>query len=532
MDESKLILKAEKFLNNIDKNKPDFKINSLDEFNKVYGQINENLQYLQSFKEKMDLSGYSAPFRSLNKYGISSQTENDLDDSSELARHNHHFRIKATTKKNILDRIKASIDAHKIVLGNLESYAQLQCMKCNKKYRPSKYWSKNRKCDCESTEFKFIINETNVYRLEILKYLPLSGNYMVLMSQLSNWGRNSLKKVLNILKTQRKSVVTNVSPRIKLKENGRWTTKRISLDSEFANSYEEELRKRYGKNFRIEKLDFHRSKPSLVNDKHTRKALALAYVRYSEEIVEKHKEKAIESNIRNIKNLQKYDQIIKEINQNKPPHIKKEDNTNITEYHEIEEWRENKKIEKLKENELMDKYGNLNRILERDIQRRKTIKDTIFTMIAPTLITWDIFKYYLTTSSDKRKRYTGPFPYLRNDIDRQQRQIFQISTKVVKILSEYENEKIINIPEMDLLLYEKFKFERKNSHRHINHNIFSAALIKQKNENISTKKLSQIFKVKESEIEKELKQINEVDKPRTNRSKKLSQNFLELAKKK
>ena len=85
---------------------------------------------------------------------------------------------------------------------------------------------------------------------------------------------------------------------------------------------------------------------------------------------------------------------------------------------------------------------------------------------------------------------------------------------------------------MDLLLYEKFKFERKNSHRHINHNIFSAALIKQKNENISTKKLSQIFKVKESEIEKELKQINEVDKPRTNRSKKLSQNFLELAKKK
>lgn len=531
MDESKLILKSEEFLNNIDKNKPDFKIDSLDEFNKVYGQFQENLKYLQNLKEKMDLSGYSAPFRSLNKYGISSQSDNDLDDSSELARHNHHFRIKATTKKNILDRIKASIDAHKIVLGNLESYAVLHCEKCNKNYRPSKYWSKNKKCDCGGTDFKFIIKESNVYRLEILEYLPLSGNYMVLMSQLSNWGRNSLKKVLSILKTQRKSVVTNVSPIIKIKENGRWITKRISLDSEFANSYEEELRKQYGKNFRIEKLDFHRSKPNLINDKHTRKALALAYVRYSEEVVEKHKEQVIHENIRNIENLQKYDEIIKEINQSKPSHIKEEDYSNIGEYNEIEEWRHNKKIEKLKESGLMDEYGNLNRILERDIERRQLIEDTVFVMIAPTLIIWDMFKYYLITSPDKRKRYAGPFPYLRSDIDRQQRQVFKMSAKVVEILQK-EGEKIINVPEMDLILYEKFHFERKNTHRHLKHNLFSAALIKQKNPDFSLKELSEVFNVSEDNIEKELKQLDEVDKPRSDRSKRLSENFLELARKK
>ncbi len=531
MDESKLILKAEKFLNTIDENKPKFNIQSIEEFNQVYKHFQENLDYLQTFKEKMDLSGYSAPFRSLNKYGISSQTENDLDDSAELARHNHHFRIKATTKKNILDRIKASIDAHKIVLGNLESYAQFQCTKCNKKYRPSKYWSNKKKCKCNHTEFKFIINKSNVYRLEILEYLPLSGNYMVLMSQLSNWARNSLKKVLNILKTQRKSVVTNVSPRIKIKENGRWTTKRVSLESEFANSYEEELRKRYGKNFRIEKLDFHRSKPSLINDKHTRKALALAYVRYSEEIVEKYKNQTLEENIRNIENLHKYDQIIKETYQSKPPHIKKEDNNNPLEIKEIEEWRENQINIKLQKIGLMDKYKNLNRTLKRDIERRKQIEENIFTRIAPTLITWDIFKYYLTTSPDKRKRYTGPFPYLRNDIDRQQRQIFQTPKKIVKVLQDFEDENITQIPEMDLILYEKFKFEQKNSHRHVNYNTFSAALIKHKNPEQPIEELEKIFNTTTKQIEKELKNLEEVDKPRTQRSQKLSQTFLELAKK-
>ena len=179
----------------------------------------------------------------------------------------------------------------------------------------------------------------------------------------------------------------------------------------------------------------------------------------------------------------------------------------------------------------MDKYKNLNRTLKRDIERRKQIEENIFTRIAPTLITWDIFKYYLTTSPDKRKRYTGPFPYLRNDIDRQQRQIFQTPKKIVKVLQDFEDENITQIPEMDLILYEKFKFEQKNSHRHVNYNTFSAALIKHKNPEQPIEELEKIFNTTTKQIEKELKNLEEVDKPRTQRSQKLSQTFLELAKK-
>ena len=89
------------------------------------------------------------------------------------------------------------------------------------------------KCSCTSESFSFKINKEAVHRLEILPFLPLSGNYMVLMSQLSNYGRESLKIVLNILKQERKGVVKTISLVIKFRdENKRLIRKSISLDSE------------------------------------------------------------------------------------------------------------------------------------------------------------------------------------------------------------------------------------------------------------------------------------------------------------
>nr|WP_263641169.1 DUF530 domain-containing protein [Methanobrevibacter arboriphilus] len=61
------------------------------------------------------------------------------------------------------------------------------------------------------------------------------------------------------------------------------------------------------------------------------------------------------------------------------------------------------------------------------------LKKRVFSEVASTLILWDIFKYYLTTSQDRRKRYGGPFPYLRSDIDRKQRRIFENITKKLLI---------------------------------------------------------------------------------------------------
>ena len=49
--------------------------------------------------------------------------------------------------------------------------------------------------------------------------------------------------------------------------------------------------------------------------------------------------------------------------------------------------------------------------------------------MAPTLMMWDIFRYYLTTSHNNRKISNGPFPYIRAELDRQQRKVFQTTFK-------------------------------------------------------------------------------------------------------
>ncbi len=76
--------------------------------------------------------------------------------------------------------------------------------------------------------------------------------------------------------------------------------------------------------------------------------------------------------------------------------------------------------------------------------------------MAPTLMMWDIFRYYLTTSHNNRKINNGPFPYIRAELDRQQRKVFQTTfKKVINVLNEFTDLKIISIPDMDLILYEK-----------------------------------------------------------------------------
>lgn len=59
----------------------------------------------------------------------------------------------------------------------------------------------------------------------------------------------------------------------------------------------------------------------------------------------------------------------------------------------------------------MDKFGHLDRKLKRDIKRRTNRrKQDILRNSSNQQTRWDIFKYYITTSNDKRKRYGGPFP--------------------------------------------------------------------------------------------------------------------------
>ena len=130
------------------------------------------------------------------------------------------------------------------------------------------------------------------------------------MSELSGYGRNSFKKVLNILKQERKGLVKTISLVIRFRdENGRWIRKNVTLDSEYISNYEEEVRNRYGKDVRIEVLRFHRTKPAIIDDKYVRNALAISYVKYSEDIISSIKDSILKRKLSDFKRINKYDAI-------------------------------------------------------------------------------------------------------------------------------------------------------------------------------------------------------------------------------
>ena len=414
MEESVLVIKAENYLKEISND--DISLDNIDEFENfknLYFKFYDRLEELKQLKRDMEVQGYSTPFTSLNKYGTKSIGEVSLEEVSENSRHNQMFRNKANAKKNILDRVKSAIDSHQIALAHLEQFGYLKCDSCYKKYTVSEYKQLDGKCSCKSDSFSFKISRQNTYRIEIIPYLPLSGNYRVLMAELSKYGRNSFKKVINALKQERTGHVKTISPLFRYKDkNNRWLRKRATFDSEFVDNYEEELRKKYGKNVRIEKLEFHRTRPAIIDDKHSRTALALGYVRYAEYIISQIRDDILKRNLADFKRINTYDGIIHKYSNRTPSFIDSFDMA------EIEKWREEKIHEELKKLRYLDRHDEINRSLKRDLKTRDNIEKSIFENIAPALISWDIFKYYLTTSVSNRKLATGPFPYIRVELDR------------------------------------------------------------------------------------------------------------------
>ena len=524
MEESVLVINAEKYLKEIASDNIDVdNIEDFANFKNLYFKLDDRLNTLKKLRRDMEVQGYGTPFTSLNKYGNKSIGEVSLEEVSENSRHNQMFRNKANAKKNILDRVKSAIDSHQIAIGHLEQFAYLKCDSCYKKYSISEYKHLNGKCRCKSESFSFKISREKTFRIEIIPYLPLSGDYRVLMADLSKYGRNSFKKVINALKQERTGHVKTISPLFRYRDkNNRWLRKRVTFDSEFVENYEEELRKTYGKNVRIEKLEFHRTKPAIIDDKHGRTALALGYVRYAENIIKNIRDDIFKRELSDFKRINSYDELIHKYNNHTPNFI---DSFDIA---EIENWRENKIKEELKKLRYLNRHDELNRSLKRDLKTRETIERTIFENIAPSLISWDIFRYYLTTSVSNRKLTTGQFPYIRVELDRQQRKVFaQNFPKVIDILKQFSDIKIIDVEQKDLILYEKFKFEKlmKNSNIKVNHPALGAAQL-HLNSGIDLEIISNAFNVNESKIKKEIKHIENIKNPKTDRSKK----FLDLIK--
>lgn len=520
MNESSLIGTTEKFLGSImHKNLEADNIHSLETFMEIYSYLMENLDKLYVLRSTMEMKGYKTPYRSIIKYGRVSSGEMMVEDLHDITRHTQYFRMKAAAKKNILDRVKSSIASHKIAIGHLEEAFIIKCVSCKNRYERH-HLSRliSRKCDCGSFHLELEFNKQGISRLEIIKYLPLSGEYMVRMSKLSPFGREAFRKIVRILKQEKRGIVKTLSLVIKVFEEGHWVRKRVHLDAKQQINYEREIRKKYGSNARIEFLQFHRNRPAIINDKHVQTALSLAYVKYAEKQGHRMYPILLKESIENPGKLKIYDAARK---------TAKSSSVKIGYLEDITKLEKELISNKLTEDGLI-KNGMLDYELQKDLTQREKLQKTIYVDISRTLILWDIIRYYLSTSYDRRSKYSGPFPYLRPTLDKSQVEALKdIPENLVDILKRFLNEKIEFINNINRVVSGKFDLERKIKGLHLKMDppAVGAAIIHTQGK-LSIEKSASIFSVNPSLVIKELDKIETFQKPSTEKAQK----FLEIIK--
>ena len=523
MNESVLIARAEKFLDKIKRQRIQVEeIRDFESFITVYHYLKENVDELYELRDTMEIKGYKAPYRSLIRSSRSSITELKAEEIHDVSRQTQYFRMKAAAKKNILDRVKSSIASHKIVIGHLEEFATITCSVCKKKFKRHEIeFVESGKCSCGATDLKLEKNDQGVYRLGTLKYLPLSGEYMVRMSDLSPIGREAFRSIVRVLKHEKRGIVKTVSLVVKVLEDGRWIRKRVNMDMTDELNYEKEIRKEYGRDARIEFLQFHRKKPAIINDKQVQTALSIAYVKFAKEIADGILDNVLDTFLKNRTNVEIYDKALKTA-----AHIA----NSITSDIEDEEDIKNEKLnEILKENNLIDDNDNIKRELERDLQTRNKIKKELFVEIPRILILWDILRYYLTTSYDRRNKYSGPFPNLRPNLDTHQLKAFaNFDRQVVEILKKYTDEKIEYMDDMKGVVAKKFEIENRIKGLHVKSNppAVGAAILNISGK-LSIEVASNIFSVDPERVKAEKEKIETFGKPTSKRAQK----FLEMIKK-
>jgi uncharacterized protein len=521
MNESVLIGRAENFLRQVKKHKiKAHKIQDGKEFLKLYAYLRGNLDVLNEMRDTMLMKGYKAPYRSLIKYGKPSTGEMMTEDMYDISRHTHYYRMNATAKKNILDRVKSSIASHRIALGHLEDYAILECHSCEQKYKGHEIaLLTGGKCKCGANDLNLVVNRKGVYRLEIIQFLPLSGDYMVKMSELIPQSREAFRGIVRILKQEKRGAVKTLSLVIKVLDDGRWVRKRVNVPAQDQANYEHEIREEYGSNARIEFLQFHRMKPSIINDKHLQNALSLGYVKHAENQIQKIISRVLEKVLMDAQKVESYLEAL-EIAVNKSK-----------KFGDVEESEKLKKKflkEELKSRDLLDAKGDLDTNIYMDIMRREELEKSLFLEVPRTLILWDLLHYYLATSYDRRSKHSGPFPLLRPSLDSNQIRAFQdFEPDVVQILQEYLHEKIEYVPGMGNVLSLKFSIEKKMKGLHLQIGPVLGAAILSREADLSLEKVSKLFSVSEEDVQEERVNLKVLQKPASSKA----QRFMKIVKK-
>ena len=134
----------------------------------------------------------------------------------------------------------------------------------------------------------------------------------------------------------------------------------------------------------------------------------------------------------------------------------------------------------------------------------------------------------MSTSYDRRSKYSGPFPNLRPNLDTNQIKAFEdFDENVVGILKEYMHENIEYMQDIKNLLSKKFEMENKMKGLHVKTNSNAAgAVLLNTTGNLPLEVAARVFCVDPADVKAERNKFETFGKPQTKKAKK----FLEMIK--
>jgi Zn-finger domain-containing protein len=177
--------------------------------------------------------------------------------------------------------------------------------------------------------------------------------------------------------------------------------------------------------------------------------------------------------------------------------------------------------QELQTRKLLDEQGVLDQKIQKDLKHGEKLEKSLFLEIPRILILWDLLRYYLTTSYDRRSKHSGPFPYLRPGLDSNQIKAFQdFKPGVVRIMQDYLPEKIENLSGMGGLLSRKFAVEKQMKGLHLQMTPVLGAAILATSGSLSPEKTAELFSVSLQEVRKGMETLETFQKPSTTRAQR------------
>ena len=364
MDSSLLIKKCNEFLDDLLKFREEIslkfsKSTNLEDttYNELIETLNKNLEVLEELKEKMELQGFDTPYVGVGK--LKGCGEGDI---YEIKSYSSYLRRIVDEKKGVLERVKYAIIAHKIALGHLQDPAG------NKR---------------------------------IIYFLPYDGSNKGLLSNMSPLFIKTYKKLLNVLESEGKGILSSITMTLIVMDKGKKTFKRVKIEDE---DYEGYIKKNYGDAL-ITSLKKNYSKNKLLTDGHVKKTLSLTYLMAYWEEVEYEIEKKLKNELseyqRNL--VDKYKNTIIDFEES-------EVEGGIIDIRIMEEL----KLKRIKMNEQLEKLGlyiegRPIHELEESLRIEREISEKLSFDVVIKHISQDVFKYYLYNTPDERAR-SNMFP--------------------------------------------------------------------------------------------------------------------------